>query len=244
MDIWSSWPTWSARATLIASGRGSARAARLLAVGVVVACAGGAYESGSAPVGAAPRDTSAMIPAGFGSLHQEDIAISVAANALTVRAIPLDEDFIRVLSPDSYRSLNGQRESRRVAIDAIAQRTGMQTLSLWYVQFYNLQPGEARFSTNDVVLVNQGRDFRPLDVIPITPGFGEQRVRQGQTAVAILVFDGAVNPNQPPLTLTFGAFTGGNWESVLRRVETERSRIRSRAGAAGRGGAPGGTSQW
>ena len=46
------------------------------------------------------------IPAGFGTLRQDDIALKVSpASGLQVRAIPLDERIIRLLSPDSYRSL-------------------------------------------------------------------------------------------------------------------------------------------
>jgi hypothetical protein len=170
-----------------------------------------------------------MIPAGLGSLRQEEISITLATNALRIRALPLDEDFLRTLAPDSYRSLSGLRESKRAQIDAIAQRTGQQTVDLWYVQFFNQQQGEAPIAPRDVILTNQGRDFRPIDVIAITPGIGEQRVRQGQTETGILVFDPSINPNQP-LTMRVGTQTGGNWQAVLQRVETERSRIRARGG--------------
>jgi hypothetical protein len=170
-----------------------------------------------------------MIPAGLGSLRQEEISITLANNALRIRALPLDEDFLRTLAPDSYRSLAGLRESKRAQIDAIAQRTGQQTVDLWYVQFFNQQPGEAPIAPRDVILTNQGRDFRPIDVIAITPGIGEQRVRQGQTESGILVFDASINPNQP-LTMRVGSQTGGNWQAVLQRVESERSRIRARGG--------------
>ncbi len=211
-------------------------------IAVLSACAG-AGGAGGEPAGApaalpaaSPQDAGTLIPPGFGSLHQDDISISVTTNGLTVRATPLADDFIRTLSPDSYRSLYNTRESRRAQLDTISRRTGLPSLNLWYVLFNNQQQGEAPFSPRDVVITNQGRDFKPIEVIAITAGFGEQRIRQGQTAGGILVFDGAVNPNQP-LTLTIGTQTGGNWQSVIQRVETERARIRSRAGTKS-GGKP------
>jgi hypothetical protein len=176
-----------------------------------------------------PSDTSSLIPAGLGSLKQEDIAITVATNALRVRALPLDENFLRTLAPDSYRSMQGLRESKRAAIDDVARRTGASTVDLWYVSFYNQQQGEAPIAPRDVIITNQGRDFKPIDVIGITPGLSGLRVRQGQTESAILVFDASINPNQP-LTMRIGTQTGGNWESVLQRVEAERSKIRARGG--------------
>lgn len=195
------------------------------------ACSGGATTAAPAqtPPPRPPSDTSSMIPAGFGSLRQEDISITVATNALRVRALPLDEDIIRTLAPDSYRSMQGLRESKRAAIDAIARRTGASTVDLWYVNFYNQQQGEAPIAPRDITLTNQGRDFKPVDIIPITQGIGELRVKQGQTETAILVFDASVNPNQP-LTMRIGTQTGANWESVLQRVEAERSKIRARGG--------------
>jgi hypothetical protein len=195
------------------------------------ACASGTTTGAQTtpPPSRAPTDTSALIPSGFGSLRQEDISITIATNALRVRALPLDENFIRTLAPDSYRSMQGLRESKRVAIDAIARRVGSATVDLWYVNFYNQQQGEAPIAPRDVTLTNSGRDFKPIDVIPITQGIGELRVRQGQTESAILVFDASINPNQP-LTMRIGTQQGGNWDAVLQRVEAERAKIRARGG--------------
>lgn len=218
------------------SGQRAARSQRGVFLGVVTivlcACSGAtttAVPAQTPPPRSTATDTSALIPAGLGSLRQEDISITVAANALRIRALPLDENFIRTLAPDSYRSMQGLRESKRAAIDAIAKRTGSATVDLWYVNFFNQQQGEAPIAPRDIILTNQGRDFKPIDVIAITQGIGELRVRQGQVESAILVFDASINPNQP-LSLRIGTQTGGNWESVLQRVETERAKIRARGG--------------
>jgi hypothetical protein len=179
-------------------------------------------------------DTTTMIPAGFGALRQEDISLSLTTNGLTIRAIPTDEDVIRTLAPDSYFSIHNLREARRAALDTIARRTGQSRLSVWQFQFFNQQQGEAPFSPRDVIITTQGREFKPIDVIGITPGFGEGRVKQGQIQTGLLVFDGAINPNQP-LTLVVGTQSNARWDAVLRRVEGERARVRSRAaGKSGR----------
>lgn len=201
----------------------------LIGVAVAACAAAGTTASvDSGPRVAQPQ--SPMIPPGLGSLRQEDLSLSVTALGLTVRMMPLDEDFIRTLAPDSYRSMVGQRESKRAAIDSIARRTGLSSLTLWYVSFFNEQQGDAQFSPRDVALTNQGREFRPIDVIGLTPGFGDHRVRQRQIAAGILVFDGALNANQS-LTLTIGTKSGGDWQAVLQRVEQERAKIRSRGGS-------------
>lgn len=181
------------------------------------------------PQSSAASDTGSLIPGGLGSLKQEDISITVATNALRVRALPLDDDFIRTLAPDSYRSMMSLRDSKRAQIDAIAKRNGSATVDLWYVTFYNGQQGEAPIAPRDVILTTQGRDFKPIDIIAVTPGIGEQRVKQGQMEAAILAFDPTINSNQA-LTMRIGTQTGGNWEQVLQRVEAERAKVRARAG--------------
>ena len=63
-----------------------------------------------------------LVPPNYGTLKQDDIAIHMQVGQVQVRAIPLDEAIIRVLAPDSYRSLRGLRESRRETIDRLAAR--------------------------------------------------------------------------------------------------------------------------
>lgn len=187
---------------------------------------------GGAPVAggqAAPVDTSSL-PAGFGTLRQDDIAIKVQYNALQVRVLPLDETVIRTLSPDSYRALRELRESKRAPVSAVLRRTGAPGASLWYVQFFNQEQGEARFSPMELVITSAGRDFRAIDLFPLTPGFGEQRLQQREVQAALYVFDPAVDVNQP-LTVSFETQNSAAWETLLKKVERERSLIRSRAGS-------------
>lgn len=170
------------------------------------------------------------LPAGFGTLRQDDIAVKVYFNALQVRVLPLDESVIRTLSPDSYRALHELRNSKRAAVDAALRRTGLPGASLWYVQFFNAEQGEARFSPMELVINSAGRDFRALDLFALTPGFGEQRLKQREVQAALYLFDPAVDVNQP-LTVTFETQSSVAWETLVKKVDRERSLIRSRAGS-------------
>lgn len=171
-------------------------------------------------------------PPGFGSLREEDIAISISlVGGLQVTATPLDECFIRVLSPDTYRALQARKLSRRPQIDSVARGQRLQSYSLWSVLFYTVEQGETRFSPNEFVIRNVGNDFRPLRVLPLTSNFGEYRLTQREQQRAILVFDGRLDINQPLTVLIQGVQSTTNWQDVIRRVEQERSLVRSRAAA-------------
>ena len=221
-------------------------ASLLLLAGGAAACGGasaqgagaqGATVSPSAGVAAAPANDSgsaiALVPPGYGTLRQDDIAIRLQLEGVLVKAIPLDEGVIRLLSPDSYRALRDLQESRRSEVAALARRYGLQQYRLWYVSYYGLAP-EARFSPGEFTLTNNGRDFRPLDVLPVTAGFGENRLKQRETQSALYLFDGALDVSQPVTVRVESASDADSWTNALRRIERERALVRSRAGGATR----------
>jgi hypothetical protein len=210
-------------------------AARLASFGAVVllsaACASGApTASGQSDLAPITDDTTgrANIPLGFGTLRQDEIAIRIELQGLIVRAIPLDEGLIRLLTPDSYRALRELQESNRQSIAAVKRRTGGREPDLWYVSFYGVEP-DVHFSPRDLVITSAGRDFRALEVLPLSSGFGEQRLRQRETQSAIYLFDESIDLDQP-LTVTFQSVRNDSWgEQILTRVERERALVRARA---------------
>lgn len=178
----------------------------------------------------ADRDT--LIPAGFGTLRQDQIAIRIQTNGLTVSAIPLEESVIRTLAPDSYRTLHALRESKKAALEALRARTGLASVQAWYVTFFNVQQGDARFDAFDLLIRSVGQDFRPVDALPITTGFGDGRVAQRGQQSAIYAFDPQINLYQP-LTVTALGQQSTIWgDSMLPLIDRERSLVWSRASSA------------
>ncbi|HEU4787889.1 MAG TPA: hypothetical protein VFS57_10780, partial [Gemmatimonadaceae bacterium] len=146
-----------------------------------------------------------------------------------VTAIPLDENVIRTLAPDSYRGLRALLESRRQEISRRASMHGIREPRVWYVLFYGLAP-DARFVPTDVTITSGGREYRPFDVVAISPGFGTQRLQPRDTQKGLLLFDEGLDVSQP-LTVTMGAERNSDWDGILRKIDAERAAIRARAGA-------------
>lgn len=213
------------------------RAARLAAIALLAApafaCGGTASQAGVTPSPAAPRapdlprDTAALVPAGFGTLHQDEIAIRLLVGQVQVRAVPLEESVIRVLSPDSYHSLNGIRQSQAAAVDRLAARYLLRERNVWLVSFFGLAP-DARFMPTELTLTVSGRDFRPLEILPLSSGFGQQRLRQHETQTALYLFPDGVNLAQP-IVARMENSTDASWAETLRRIDQERALVRSRA---------------
>ena len=217
----------------------SAGAARIVASAVVAllyastGCAQAPPTPGATPtVSAADTTGVALIPAGFGTLRQDDISIKLQLSDVLVKLVPLDESVIRTLSQDSYHTLREIADSRRAAIARLAAQHGLQRGSVWYVQFYGLAP-EARFSPLELTVTAVGHDYRPVEVLPLTPGFGEQRLKLRDNQSALYMFEDAIDVNQPLVVSLSGQQTS-SWSITLQAIERERAQIRSRAqGKAG-----------
>jgi hypothetical protein len=195
------------------------------------AAATGTSSSSASPIAANPQaDTAglALLPPGYGSLRQDDLSLHIDAGTVLVRALPLDEALIRLLTPDSYRALHDLKEGSRSQIDAIARRYGGRPVSVWLISFYGVEPN-ARFTPGDLIVTSGGRDFRPYDILSLTVGFGENRLRQRETQSALYVYDGDVQVNQP-VSIAYQGAIDASWDQTLQTIERERAMVRARAG--------------
>jgi hypothetical protein len=80
----------------------------------------------------------------------------------------------------------------------------------------------------ELVITSGGQNFRPLDVIPLSTGFGEQRLRQRETQSAVYVYPGEIDVDHP-LVVSFQGQQSGIWEQLLQRIERERALVRARS---------------
>jgi hypothetical protein len=182
------------------------------------------------PAGHVARDSmsSTLIPAGFGTVRQDSISIALQPEGVRVSAIPLDESVIRVLAPDSYRSLHATLESRRQQIMQRAAMHSVRDPRVWIVRFVGLAP-DARFVPTDFTVTSGGREYRPFDIIPLSPGFGSQRLQPREQQSALLLFEEGLDVSQP-LVVTMGSQRNTDWETILlKTIDPERAAIRARA---------------
>jgi hypothetical protein len=169
-----------------------------------------------------------MVPAGYGTLRQDDIAIKLQVQDVLVRLVPLDEGVIRVLSPDSYQALRQLAESRNDQLARLTTLHGLRERRLWFVTFFGLAP-DARFTPTDVTITAAGREYRPLEIIPLGARFGEQRLQPRDSQSAIYLFEDGLDVSQPVVVIS-GSQRNAGWQESLRAIERERALIRSRAG--------------
>jgi hypothetical protein len=170
------------------------------------------------------------LPAGFGTLRRDDIAVRLATDQVELQVLPLDEQVIRLLAPDTYRSLAGLIAVRRALIDSLARQAGITRPALVLVTFYGLVP-LARFTPEDVNIVSHGQLFRPSGIVPLSPRWGSNQLDAREQATAIYVFEGGISVRED-LTVSYQALSSDAWTRSVRALEQERARVRLRARAA------------
>ena len=200
------------------------RSSSSLLLALLAACAG-AQRGAAQATPAGPQDP-ALVPPGFGSLRQTDIAVRLDATNLLINVIPLDERVIRLLAPDAYRSLHDMRESRMTQIRAAA-RPGSDSLALFMVTFFGLQP-RTQFYPDQLLIDSQNATYRPMGFVSITPRFSENVLDAREQAAAIFIYEPGIAVLRP-FTVTYNAAQSSAWEASLTLINTERARVLARA---------------
>jgi hypothetical protein len=167
------------------------------------------------------------LPAGFGSLRRDDIAIRFTTPHVEVQLLPLDEQVIRLLAPDTYRSLTALLRTRKAEIDRTAERSGTASPAIWMVTFFGVVP-QARFTPDDVNITSRGRLFRPLGIVPIAPQWESNQLEAREQATALYLFDPGIGLSEQ-LSVSYQGQSNDAWARAIPKLERERARVLARA---------------
>jgi hypothetical protein len=190
---------------------------------LAVSLAGCAIAPAPASGPSAPAELGAP-PTGFGTLRQDDVSISLSNGDLRLLVTPLDRSVTHVTAPDT--------EQRLDALATTYAATGReQGQGLFLVSLYSDRP-DVGFVPEDVQLVSQGFRLRPIFIQPLTPAWGERRLRQREQALAVYDFGTGVDLERQ-IVLVYGLAQSSQWSAILPRIQAERGRVRARAGTSG-----------
>lgn len=173
-----------------------------------------------------------LVAPGYGTLRQDAFTVSLRSGALLIKVTPLTEPVIRLAAPDTYDRLHALAESRRS--EAAAATMGSEP-ELFLVSFFSYEPN-VEFQPEDLQLVQQGRLLRARTVLPVTPGWGKQRLQQQETQIAVYAFGEAIDYEQS-LVVRYGMEESRGWERIIPVLEVERAKVRARVPAGSSEGA-------
>jgi hypothetical protein len=168
----------------------------------------------------------AAVPASYGTLNQNDVALRVRNEDIEIRFIPLDPRVTRLLANDAFQSFRTLVETRRRAIDSVASRAGVTEPGLALVSFFG-QRSDARFDPQTLTLLIRNRLFRPLGVIPINARFTSQQLGVREQVSAIYLFEEEI-PVNDSFSLSYGALVSEDWQTKQPILDRERARVSAR----------------
>ena len=175
-------------------------------------------------LGLAVQDT---IPPGFGTLRRDDIVMRFSTGTVEIQVLPLDEQVIRLLAPDTYRSLIQLVRSRGQEIRGAAERGGTDNPSLVMVTFLGVVP-QARFNPEDLNITSRGRLFRPVGIVPLSPTWSSYQLEARQQAVAFYLFEPGISVREDML-VSYQGLSSAAWVRSIRLLDQERARVKARA---------------
>ena len=176
----------------------------------------------------APR-VDELPPAGYGTLGQEDISITLIGTDFTVGFISLDERIIRLLRPDTYNSMRRLRGSKSEEIARAARSYGIREPAVFFVSFFGRGP-QARFNPEALIITGQNRSFRPVAMLANSRAFSDRQLSQRETATAIYIYEDGIRLADP-FTLSYEGQSSNQWSVILRLLERERAAVDARAAA-------------
>ena len=135
---------------------------------------------------------------------------------------------LRLLTPDSYRSLHDLARQRAGQIDSVSRQNGVSLPGVFLVTFFGRRPG-ARFDPQNLNLQVRGQLFRPIGLVAYSANFNSQQLDQRQQATGLILFEEPV-PVFETFTVSYGVATDA-WEGKLARIQRERSRVLGRVRA-------------
>jgi hypothetical protein len=165
----------------------------------------------------------ADLTGGYGSLTQDDLALRIRTSDLDVRFIPLDTRVTRLLARDSWESLRSLVESRRRAIDSVANAAGISRPGLALVTFFG-QRTNARFDPQTLTVLVRSRVFRPLGIVPFSGRFNSQQLDVREQVSGIYVFEEEL-PVNDSFTISYAGQTSDDWQRKQQVLDRERARV-------------------
>lgn len=163
------------------------------------------------------------LPTDKGQLSLSNVTVNLTNTNLEVVFVPLDERVLRLLTRDSYLSLERLVQQHQTGIDSAASVAGVTSPGLAFVSFHGLMPN-TRFDPQLLTLIFHGQQFRPAAWVALSPNFSNEQLDVREQVQAILIYRRDI-PVREAFTLSYLAANNDDWANRLTRFDQERTRI-------------------
>lgn len=201
----------------------------LIAALLVSACGSPAATSDSpgGPEPAGRQSDEALPPPGYGTLREDDFTVTLQSGQVQVKATPLAESVIRLAAPDTYQRLHRLVESRSERIRQMADRNGLREDPLVMQVSFFTRDVQSAFEPTSLIVLSEGIQYRPIGILPITPDWGREQLKQQEVQRALYLFNPGVNLDVA-FQVDYRGAVSLEWGNIIPILEAERGRVLSR----------------
>jgi len=195
---------------------------------VLCGCGSGAPASPipPAPPGESEAPEPTLVPAGYGTLLQDQISLRLQRGDLLIKITPLEEGIIRLTAPDTYQRLRGLALAHG---PRATRNSAGAPATLFLVSLFSYQP-DVTYEPEDLLLVNRGLRLRAQGIAPVTPTWGTQRLGQQETRMAVYAYPGPIEW-EADLVAEYQDLRNEGWrDQILPLLQAERAKVRARGG--------------
>jgi hypothetical protein len=201
----------------------------LVILSLLTACSAAPPAEEAAPSTTQGRTTQELPPPGYGTLRQDDFTVPLNWSVVQIKVTPLDESVIRLAAPDTYQRLHGLVRSRAERIRQTAENEGLRGDPKVFLVSFFTRDYQVQFEPTSLQLQSQGIIFFPRGILPLTPDWGRQQLKQEETQSALYLFDPAIDL-EVPFEVQYLEVRSFAWGAIIGRLQAERGRVVSRMG--------------
>lgn len=176
----------------------------------------------ASPVGAQEED----IPEDFdGLLVKADITVTMRGGDLEVSVTVMDESILRYATKEMRDYLNTLIEEHLA--DNMNYNPDDPNPPIPFLINFRALGQEVRYEPYELVIYNYGQEYKPIDIVAISPRFFDRvaYIRQKPVA-AIYLFDHSIDLNSRDLTISyFDALVFRNWLRVIEAVNQSKAQL-------------------
>ncbi len=158
-----------------------------------------------------------------GLLVRNDINATMRGGDLEVTVTILDDRILQYATRELKDYLLPLRE--QALAQSTVYRPGDPKPPVPFLITFRALGQEVRYEPHELVVYNVGTEFKPLEVIPIDPGFNNRvaYIRRPPVA-AVYLFDGAIDLNSRDLVVTYyNTLNWGDWMRVIEKVNEAKA---------------------
>ena len=158
-----------------------------------------------------------------GLLERDDITARMRGGDLEITATIMDERIVRYATKEMRDYLSKLKEDF-LADNMNYDPDDPKRPIPWLVTFRALGQ-EIRYEPHEVVIYNYGQEYKPIDIIPVSPAFSSKvtYIRRPPLS-AIYLFDRSIDLNSNELVITYyNALFFNNWLRVIEKVNEAKT---------------------